>query len=240
HDLFVCEVFHYNRIERAFGGTGSTTGTGSRVYGCCNFALHIKRNRPVRTYLGASTADFAFFGNNFCRNGVGEHFSTMEQANDTRCSGGPLGDRLLYVFGSLGASGEENAPCGRVNRLELGVGFQEKSVRRELKSKHLLEFLRRFGRFHADRQHQHVKIMEGYLSSCAVVDGNPQPSFGGFNHIAGQTPYILHAKTSALCIEVLETFSESTDVDIKDLYVYFRIVFLQDQGALDSVHTADI
>ena len=72
--------------------------------------------------------------------------------------------------------------------------------------------------------------MEGYLTACAVVDGKPQPSFSGLHHVAGQPAYVLYSKGSALSVEIFKPFSERPDVDVKYLYLYVRIVFLQAQA----------
>jgi len=50
----------------------------------------------------------------------------------------------------------------------------------------------------------------------------------------------MHTKPPAPLVKILEALPEGTDIDVEDLHIHVRIVFLEHQSALDGVHAADI
>ena len=107
----------------------------------------------------------------------------MHQTNGPHrgCSG--LGDALFDVLGTFGATGIKNTAGGRIHRLQLWMGFEEKAVRGQLKTHHLLELLSRSGRFDSHGQYQHVQHIVVQGSAGRVFNGHAQPSVGQFLHM---------------------------------------------------------
>ena len=64
------------------------------------------------------------------------------------------------------------------------------------------------------------------------------PLLSIFFHGSGEAANVFHPQPAASHVEVLKPFSEGPHVDIEDLDLHVRVVFLEHKGAFDRVHTA--
>ena len=228
--------------ERALGRAGAAAGAGGLGDPGRGLGLRVHGDGLVGADLGADAAG----GAQRLRSTSAVIASTrsvprVHQAHGPGGGGRGLGDGLLDVLGPFGAAGEEDAPGGRIHRLELGMGLQEEAVGGLLQGQHLLDDLHVLRRLHAHGQDDHLGPVRLELVGGRVLHRQDEVlGLGVLLDRPGQPADVADAHALAAAEEVLEALAEGPDVDVEDLDLDVRVVLLEHQGALDRVHAADV
>ncbi|VTR65461.1 hypothetical protein DESC_320058 [Desulfosarcina cetonica] len=120
------------------------------------------------------------------------------------------------------------------------MSLQEETVRCQLQAQHLLQALGARRRLHAHGQDQHLQIMVIQLPRGRILHGHPQAAVGQLRHMPRQAADVMGALAPAAREQILKAFAKGTDVDVENLDLHVRVVFLEHQGAFDRVHAAGV
>jgi hypothetical protein len=82
--------------------------------------------------------------------------------------------------------------------------------------------------------------MKLHVVGGGIFNGNLKALVLLFLHSPRESPDIFYAKPPASTVKILKPFTKGPDVYIEDFDFYIGEVLLNDKGAFNRVHTADI